>query len=100
MVDRALSPWLPKSVPALRRYDLETFRADAIAGVTVGLAALPLAMAFAIASGLTPQAGICWAIVTSFLISAPGGSHGQIPAGQRQIFPDPGHQADKDGGSR
>src|SRR5262245_35852395 len=72
------SPWLPKSVAALRNYDLATFRADAIAGVTVGLVALPLAMAFAIASGLTPQAGIYCAVVTGFVISAFGGSRVQI----------------------
>src|SRR5215813_5335606 len=49
-----------------------------LAGITVGLVALPLAMAFAIASGLTPQAGIYCAIVTGFLISALGGSKTQI----------------------
>jgi sulfate permease, SulP family len=49
-----------------------------IAGITVGLVALPLAMAFAIASGLTPQAGIYCAIVTGFIISALGGSRFQI----------------------
>ena len=70
--------WLPKSILALRDYDRVTFRHDLIAGVTVGLVALPLAMAFAIASGLTPQAGIYCAIVTGFLISALGGSRVQI----------------------
>ena len=70
--------WLPKSVPALRQYDLATFRADLLSGVTVGFVALPLAMAFAIASGLPPQAGIYCAIVTGFLISALGGSRCQI----------------------
>jgi SulP family sulfate permease len=74
----ALDPWLPKSIRVLRHYDLPTFRADVIAGVTVGLVALPLAMAFSIASGLTPQAGIYCAIVTGFLISALGGSRVQI----------------------
>jgi SulP family sulfate permease len=59
-------------------YDAATFTADAIAGVTVGLVALPLAMAFAIASGLTPQAGIYCAIITGFIISALGGSRFQI----------------------
>jgi sulfate permease, SulP family len=49
-----------------------------VAGITVGLVALPLAMAFAIASGLTPQAGIYCAIITGFLISALGGSRFQI----------------------
>src|SRR5580765_8587034 len=75
---RRLSPWAPKSVLALQHYDLATFRADAIAGITVGLVALPLAMAFAIASGLTPQAGIYCAVVTGFVISALGGSQVQI----------------------
>ena len=70
--------WLPKSVLCLRDYDLNKFLHDLIAGITVGLVALPLAMAFAIASGLTPQAGIYCAIVTGFLISALGGSKTQI----------------------
>ena len=70
--------WLPKSVHALRHYNLETFRHDLIAGITVGLVALPLAMAFAIASGLSPQSGIYCAVVTGFIISALGGSRTQI----------------------
>ena len=70
--------WLPKSVLCLRTYDRQKFLLDFIAGVTVGLVALPLAMAFAIASGLTPQAGIYCAIVTGLLISALGGSKTQI----------------------
>jgi sulfate permease, SulP family len=70
--------WLPKSVLCLRDYDRHKFLLDLIAGVTVGLVALPLAMAFAIASGLKPQAGIYCAIVTGFLISALGGSKMQI----------------------
>jgi sulfate permease, SulP family len=70
--------WLPKSVLCLRDYNPNKFLHDLIAGVTVGLVALPLAMAFAIASGLTPQAGIYCAIVTGFLISALGGSTTQI----------------------
>jgi sulfate permease, SulP family len=72
------SRWLPKSVVALRHYDPHTFRHDLIAGVTVGLVALPLAMAFAIASGLPPQSGIYCAVVTGFIISALGGSRTQI----------------------
>ena len=51
---------------------------DLIAGVTVGLVALPLAMAFAIASGVPPQAGLYTAVVAGFLISALGGSRMQI----------------------
>jgi SulP family sulfate permease len=70
--------WLPKSVVCLRDYSLSKFLRDVVAGITVGLVALPLAMAFAIASGLTPQAGIYCAIVTGFLISALGGSKTQI----------------------
>src|SRR3979490_2619297 len=70
--------WLPASVLCLRDYSLTKFLHDLIAGVTVGLVALPLAMAFAIASGLTPQAGIYCAVVTGFLISALGGSKTQI----------------------
>jgi SulP family sulfate permease len=70
--------WLPKSVLCLRGYNRHKFLLDLIAGVTVGLVALPLAMAFSIASGLTPQAGIYCAIVTGFLISALGGSKTQI----------------------
>jgi SulP family sulfate permease len=70
--------WLPKSVLCLRGYNRSNFLHDALAGITVGLVALPLAMAFAIASGLTPQAGIYCAIVTGFLISTLGGSKTQI----------------------
>src|SRR2546428_493244 len=70
--------WLPKSVLCLRDYSLNKFLRDVVAGITVGLVALPLAMAFAIASGLTPQAGIYCAIVTGFLISALGGSKTQV----------------------
>jgi len=70
--------WLPKSVLCLRDYNVTKFLHDVVAGVTVGLVALPLAMAFAIASGLTPQAGIYCAVVTGFLVSALGGSKTQI----------------------
>ena len=70
--------WLPKSVLCLRGYGGNEFLHDLIAGITVGLVALPLAMAFSIASGLTPQAGIYCAIVTGFLISLFGGSKTQI----------------------
>jgi SulP family sulfate permease len=70
--------WLPKSVLCLRDYNLNKFLRDLVAGITVGLVALPLAMAFAIASGLSPQAGIYCAVVTGFLISLLGGSKTQI----------------------
>jgi len=74
----ALNQWLPKSILLLRDYDRHKFLSDLVAGITVGLVALPLAMAFAIASGVSPQAGIYCAIVTGFLISALGGSKTQI----------------------
>jgi SulP family sulfate permease len=70
--------WTPASLRALKGYSFSAFTHDALAGLTVGLVALPLAMAFAIASGLTPQAGIYCGIVTGFLISLLGGSRYQI----------------------
>jgi SulP family sulfate permease len=69
---------LPASILAVRHYTWLTFGSDLLAGITVGLVALPLAMAFAISSGMTPQAGIYCAIVTGFVISALGGSTVQI----------------------
>lgn len=70
--------WLPRSVECLRGYTLKKFSQDLVAGLTVGLVALPLAMAFAIASGVPPQAGLYTAVVAGFLISALGGSRTQI----------------------
>ena len=70
--------WRPQLLTALRGYDRGQAFADLIAGVTVGLVALPLALAFAISSGLTPQAGIYTAIVGGGLISLLGGSRLQI----------------------
>src|SRR5204862_7800813 len=72
------SPWAPKSALLFSGYSRRDFLADLIAGVTVGLVALPLAMAFAISSGVAPQAGLYCAIVAGFLISALGGSRFQI----------------------
>jgi SulP family sulfate permease len=69
-----MTAWTPRSIAALRSYDRATFVADLIAGVTVGLVALPLAMAFAIASGMPPQTGIYCAIVAGFLTAALGGA--------------------------
>jgi SulP family sulfate permease len=70
---------LPKLVETLRRgYSVDAFVNDLVAGVTVGLVALPLAMAFAIASGVPPQNGIYCAVVAGFIISALGGSRTQI----------------------
>jgi sulfate permease, SulP family len=73
-----MDSWLPKSILCLRNYSSADFWRDLLAGVTVGLVALPLAMAFSIASGLSPQAGIYCAVVTGFIISALGGSRFQI----------------------
>ena len=70
--------WLPESIRSLRTYSRQDMSADVIAGLTVGLVALPLAMAFGIASGVTPQAGIYTAIVAGSVISALGGSRMQI----------------------
>jgi SulP family sulfate permease len=70
--------WLPESVRCLRTYSRQDFSADLLAGLTVGLVALPLAMAFGIASGVTPQSGLYTAIVAGCLISALGGSRMQI----------------------
>jgi SulP family sulfate permease len=68
----------PKLVECLKGYNRATFGADLMAGITVGIVALPLAMAFAIASGVKPEAGIFTAIIAGFIISALGGSRVQI----------------------
>ena len=73
-----MNRWTPKLLLCLRGYTRHDFTADLIAGITVGLVALPLAMAFGIASGVKPEAGIYTAIVAGFLISALGGSRVQI----------------------
>src|ERR1700761_8885802 len=73
-----IEQWLPESVRCLRHYSRRDFSADLLAGLTVGLVALPLAMAFGIASGVAPQAGLYTAIVAGGLISALGGSRMQI----------------------
>jgi SulP family sulfate permease len=70
--------WQPKLFQDLAAYDCRAFTADVIAGLTVGVVALPLAMAFGIASGVTPQAGIYTAIVGGFVVSFLGGSRIQI----------------------
>ena len=73
----------PRIIDALRGYNRERLFADAGAGVTVGIVALPLAMAFAIASGLKPEAGLWTAIIAGLLVALLGGSNVQIggPAG-------------------
>jgi len=73
----------PKSLDCLRGYNRQHFVSDLSAGATVAVVALPLAMAFAMASGLKPEAGLFTAIIAGFLISALGGTRLQIggPAG-------------------
>ncbi len=78
-----LAPFRPRLMADLRGYDRGRFSRDVGAGVTVGIVALPLAMAFAIASGLPPEAGLWTAIIGGLLVSALGGTSVQIagPAG-------------------
>jgi SulP family sulfate permease len=71
-------PFVPALVSALRGYRPRDFLADLVAGVTVGLVALPLAMAFAISSGMAPEAGLYCAIVAGFTVSLLGGSRVQV----------------------
>ena len=70
--------FVPKSITTLKSYSRSQFRSDLAAGVIVGIVALPLAIAFAIASGVTPDRGLYTAIIAGFLISALGGSRVQI----------------------
>jgi SulP family sulfate permease len=78
-----LHPFRPRLLDALKGYDRTRFAKDLGAGLTVGIVALPLALAFGIASGVKPEQGLITAIVAGFLISALGGSQVQIggPAG-------------------
>ena len=78
----------PKLIDALKGYDRARLMQDVGAGITVGVVALPLAMAFAIASGLKPDAGLFTAIIAGFLLSALGGCRGQIggPAGAFSVI--------------
>ena len=68
----------PRLVSELRNYSKEKFAADLMAGLIVGIVALPLAIAFGIASGVSPSQGILTAIVGGFIVSALGGSRVQI----------------------
>jgi len=70
--------WRPFLLESLRDYSRKSFLADLGAGITVGIVALPLAIGFGIASGVTPAQGIWTAIIAGFLISALGGSKVQI----------------------
>jgi len=68
----------PRLLECLKDYDRETFMKDLMAGIIVGIVALPLAIAFGIASGVTPEKGIVTAIIAGFIISALGGTKVQI----------------------
>lgn len=68
----------PKLISELRRYNMTKFKDDLIAGIVVGIVALPLAIAFGIASGVTPTEGLITAIIGGFLVSAFGGNSVQI----------------------
>jgi SulP family sulfate permease len=89
MVARARKPtfvelYTPKLVTVLReRYSLTDLKADVLAGLTVAIVAIPLSMAIAIASGVSPERGLYTSIIGGFLVSALGGSRFQIggPAG-------------------
>lgn len=73
-----VSAFKPRLIETVRNYDRKTFTQDLMAGVIVGIVALPLAIAFGIASGVTPEKGIITAVVAGFLISMCGGSKVQI----------------------
>lgn len=68
----------PKVLDTLKSYSGKQFSHDILAGIIVGIVALPLAIAFAIASGVTPDKGLVTAVVAGFIISAMGGSRVQI----------------------
>ncbi len=68
----------PKLFTTLKDYSWSQFRADLTSGIVVGIVALPLAIAFAIASGVSPEKGLFTAIIAGFIISALGGSRVQI----------------------
>ena len=68
----------PEFFNCIKKYDKKTFTSDLMAGLIVGIVALPLAIAFAIASGVTPEKGIVTAIIAGFIISFLGGSKVQI----------------------
>ena len=79
----------PRLLDTLPGYGRSAFAGDLSAGLTVGVLALPLAMAFAIASGMSPTAGIWTAIVAGFLISALGGSRVQVGGPTGAFTPKP-----------
>jgi SulP family sulfate permease len=83
MLPNRFHPFRPRLLDALQGYNRQRFFTDLGAGITVGIVALPLALAFGIASGVKPEQGLITAVIAGFLISALGGSQVQIggPAG-------------------
>lgn len=73
-----LPAFRPRLLTMLHEYNAARLRTDVLSGITVGILALPLAIAFAIASGMTPESGLYTAIIAGFIISALGGSRVQI----------------------
>lgn len=69
----ALPRFRPRLIEVIGEYNAARLRTDVLAGMTIGVLALPLAIAFAIASGMTPESGIYTAIIAGFIISARGG---------------------------
>lgn len=78
MLKTLLKDFQPTLFTSLKTYNKEKFVADAMSGLIVGIVALPLAIAFGISSGVTPEKGIVTAIIAGFIISFLGGSHVQI----------------------
>ena len=74
---KGVHPFKPELYYTLKNYSKEKFTADLMAGIIVGIVALPLAIAFGIASGVSPEKGILTAIIAGFAISAFGGSRVQ-----------------------
>ncbi len=73
-----MNQFLPQSLTAFKGYTFDQFRKDLVAGIIVGVVALPLSLAFAIAAGVSPEKGLITAIVFGFIVSALGGSKTQI----------------------
>src|SRR3979409_844015 len=79
--------YAPKLLTVLREgYGIADFRADVIAGLTVAIVALPLSMAIAIASGVTPDRGLYTAVIGGFIVSLLGGSRFQIGGAARAVI--------------
>src|SRR4051812_27852243 len=84
--DRSVFSFRPRLFECLRDYSWPKFVADVLAGLTVGVVALPLAIGLGVASGVTPGAGIYTAIIGGFLVSALGGSRVQIGGAPGGVF--------------